>query len=306
MKLKRILTCGDLHIRFTTPGMRMEEDFFEQVCVPKLEWLVSTANDEDAVILIAGDIFDVATSRYLLPNTIAPILKKARYTPIAIPGQHDMNHHSQLLMDTPYMALVEMGAIRNAHSKVVDGVHGAGFGVEPNPKLKADILLAHFCVTEKEPPFFLSEALSAEDYLDKHSEYKVIVTGDYHVPHVTEKDGRLLINCGPLFRKEQTQIDFLPRVYLIDLDNLDCECIYIPIVPGADAFDLAKIAKSKSMGISEEDMDTSALRDMLMADKETAIEFPDVVALVSKQFTEERNIKINTERLNNFLQRARV
>lgn len=307
--MTKILACGDLHVTESTPGMRTEDDFFYEVVVPKLEWIVETANNNYAQIACAGDIFDKSSTRYELANIVSAILRKADYPVIAVPGQHDMNYHSEKMIDTPYFMLQESEAIVDING--VDqrffgdlSFEGAGFGVIPSGK-ESDVLITHFCIAEKDPPWFLTGAMSALSYLKAYPMYKLIISGDYHVPHVTKYKGRLLVNCGPLFRKEKTQIDFKPVVHLIDTADNSCKSIEVPIRPGNEVFDLDKIEKSKSMGLSHEDgMDTSALKELLANEDSTSAEFPAVVSMVCTQFTNDRDTIVPMGRLNSIMKRA--
>ena len=304
----KLLACGDLHIRETTPSMRLEDNFFEEVCEPKLKWIVRTANQNKAAVAIAGDIVDNASTRYELTHVISRILKKAKYGVYAVPGQHDMNFHSQKMIDTPYQTLIETGAITDVHGRNVSGIHGAGFGLIPSD-LEAEILITHKCVTEKEPPFFLKDGISAEDMLNTYPNFKIIISGDYHVCHsfTNKSKSQVLFNTGPMYRKDKTQIEMLPSVFLIDTQTGEYERLYIPCKPYIEAFDLDKIKRSKDIGLSQnEDLDTSALREMMMDTQNNVIQYPDVVSMVSKKFQEERNILVNYNRLNSFIQRAGV
>jgi len=305
---RKILACGDLHVRETTPSMRTEKNFFEEVVEPKIVWVVDKANEHEATICIAGDIFDNAHPRYYIANRISQLLRKAKYGIFAVPGQHDMNYHSQLLMDTPYQSLIESGVIQNIHGTVgsINDIMatGAGFGIDPMD-LHADILLVHACITENNPPFFLEEALAANDYLDKYLNWKIIISGDYHVSHVTEYDGRILVNCGPMFRKDKTQINQKPRVFLINVDDNSYQSLYIPIRPGDEAFDLTKIERAKKLGISENDVNTTKLQQLITGkDENTALDFSSVVSLVCTQFETDRGITIPKDKLLSIIQRA--
>lgn len=313
--MSKLLACGDLHITESTPGMRTEDDFFYEVIVPKLEWLVATANEHEATICIAGDLFDKASTRYELTNKVSSILRNAAHRPIAVPGQHDMNYHSEKMIDTPYYTLTESGIIEDINCEIIHRgelvFEGAGFGVAPSttmpqePDDPIDVLITHFCIAEKDPPWFLTGAMSALSYLKAYPAYKLIISGDYHVPHVTKYKGRLLVNCGPLFRKEKTQIDFKPVVHLIDTADNSCKSIKIPIRAGSTAFDLDKIEKSKSMGLSQDDgMDTSTLKELLANEDSTSAEFPAVVSMVCTQFTNDRDTAVPMDRLNSIMKRA--
>lgn len=305
-----IVACGDLHVRESTPTMRTEKDFFAAVVEPKLEWIVETSNKYKAPICIAGDIFDQAGVRYFVANRTAQILREAKYGIYTVPGQHDMNFHSQLLMDTPYQSLMEARVIKDVHGGVRHAfedkvlISGAGFGIEP--RLYSDILLAHSCITENNPPFFLEDALSADDYLRLYDQWRIIISGDYHVSHVTRKDNRILVNCGPMFRKDKTQIDVVPKAYLINIDDLSYQALFIPHRPGNEAFDLAKIERVKKLGLSASEVNTDKLQKLITGtDTKTALDYSAVVTLVCAQYEDETGVRVPKEKLLSILQRAK-
>jgi len=95
----------------------------------------------------------------------------------------------------------------------------------------------HYCVTPENPAFFLEDdALSAEEIMNIFSEFRFVITGDYHKPHVYQNKGKVLINSGSLCRSNRDQIEFEPRVYILDTDNSSVEEIKVPIKPGDVVF----------------------------------------------------------------------
>lgn len=302
-----IIGAGDIHIRETTPQMRIEESFFEEVVFPKLEWLVQTCNDNNAILAIAGDIFDSAFTRYELTNRVMSLFARVKNGVVAVPGQHDMNYHSQNLIDTPYQTLSNAGVITNVHcgNLLTKGISffGMGFGAEiPDVVIHDDVMLTHFPITEDAPPFFMEEAMSARDFIEKASSYfsgKIIISGDFHQAHVTTHNGVTLFNCGPFYRKEKTQVDIKPRVYLINPRDCSYETLYVPIKPGDRAFDLEKIRRSEEIGITN-DVDTTKLKELMQDSSTNSLQFEDVVSLVCSQFKEQGR-PVNLDKLKTYV-----
>lgn len=230
--MSKFIYSADWHIRFSKP--RIRTDNYAETEFNKIKWICDFANDHDAAIIVAGDIFDrpVCTLGWLyryikLFNDVL----EGIYT---VYGQHDLHFHNPSLAKTPYGVLLECGAI-TAASEIMDVCN---FG-EFIPECNSSHLVAHIPVTRYAPPFFMEDAISANDFLEQNAQWDYIVTGDFHEQHVTEVDGRILFNPGPIMRADKSKIDFKPKIILHDTDTGEWEWIDIPIEP--DVFDLARL-----------------------------------------------------------------
>lgn len=87
----------------------------------KLEFVVAYANDVDATILIGGDLFDKPSVPDVVKNTLAPILMKAKYTPIAIFGNHDLLYNNEEFLNrTSYETWASHGIIKSLDNEVIE------------------------------------------------------------------------------------------------------------------------------------------------------------------------------------------
>lgn len=86
MEFKRFLFFTDCHITTSAP-FRVGDPL--QDIISKLEYTIEYANSKDALILIGGDVFDKSTIPYEAYTAVCEVFKKAKYTPIAIKGNHD-------------------------------------------------------------------------------------------------------------------------------------------------------------------------------------------------------------------------
>lgn len=231
----KYLCTGDWHLRDSTPKYR--KDNFSETQFNKVKWVLLQAKLYKANILIAGDIFDSPKVPYELTNKYLKLFKKHKLPIIAIYGQHDQRYHTLETNNTPLHTLA-VAQVLSTESTNRFQLCSWGDSI---PKEEKEILIIHKSVTEKSPPFFLEDAISADTMLRNYPQYKFIISGDYHVPHITQKDDRWLINSGSLMRTNKDQQNFKPRVYLLDTEKNTVKPLFIPIKLPSKVFDMNRI-----------------------------------------------------------------
>ncbi len=242
----KFLACADLHIRSTAPAFR--KDNYEEAVFNKLNWIVTTANKEEATLLIAGDTFDSHKVSHCIVNKTLDVLQRCIQKPIFCVGNHDQAYHSQDFDKSPLATLHLAGVISMQWS---DQIYCKDW--EQTECIdESEILLVHETFTEDEPPPFLPNALSAAAAMDKYSGFKYIISGDYHKTHISvNKRDQVLINCGSMMRTNIDQQDHNPCVHLVDTTTGAIETIYIPIKPYEEVFDLRLIDIAQKSHFSE-------------------------------------------------------
>jgi len=290
MKKKNIsvkyLACGDLHITNKQPRYRC--DNYWETIQHKLKFIIDTANERDAQILIAGDIFDSSRMGYEVTNIIISMFHEAHKIPLCIAGQHDLKYHTDL-DKCPLYTLALAGAV-----KIIDGVFeniaGAGFG-DPIPEDKAQILITHTTITESTPPFFLEDAIPAKKFMRMNPQFEIIVSGDYHVPFVKRLGKQVLINTGTLIRNKKDMHGYVPYIWEIIIDDgVVIEQVEVPHEPYSKVFDLEGIEYDKDHGIT---IDTERLKELI----DSGIDNNDLDSIVWTLFREltEQGHPINKE-----------
>lgn len=86
MEFNKLCFVSDLHITTSAP-FRVGDPLSD--VLSKLEYVIEYANARDALILMGGDIFDKPTIPYEAYTRVCSVLSKAKYTPLAIKGNHD-------------------------------------------------------------------------------------------------------------------------------------------------------------------------------------------------------------------------
>lgn len=243
MKRNKIFSA-DWHIRASKPQYRVDE--YSTTILDKVQFIVDTANKYDADIIVAGDVFHNIKVGTRTVNRLIQILKKLKGKCYAVFGQHDLEGHNEDMTPTPYLTLMLSDVIVNlADYDIFDNICGVPWEGQLNIDSKKindeSILVIHHCVTPEKSPFFLEDsAMTAQEILDSCPEFKYIVSGDYHVPFVVKEGDRMVINCGCIGRSNKDQIDYEPRIYLLEQDKKKLSVIKIPIRPGDEVFHIPK------------------------------------------------------------------
>ena len=283
----KYICTADLHFTHLRPKHRI--DNYMETSLKKLQWIVLTANKYGATLLIAGDIFDGIKVPSLLVNKVIDILSKCKNGVLSVAGQHDMEYKSLDLEPSPYYTLQKASVITHIGSK--DKIKGISWG-EKNKRNGEAILLIHATITPKEPPFFLEDqAVSATDALRKYQGYRYIVSGDYHTPFVKKIKGRALINCGPMLRSNKDQVDFRPRVYLLDTDQDLIKPLYIPIEVSDKVFNIPKEVEVDNA--FSEKMKEFILK---LSKSEERPDYPTVVKMIVKETDSTKRVRDLSEK----------
>lgn len=267
--MDKYLFAADLHIRTTKPRFRTENNFFKEVGLPKLQWLVNLANTNSARLIIAGDLFHTTKIDILTVNIVIKELRKAVNMPYIVVGQHDLLYQSLDLSPSPIQTLLYAEVVRLLNTSEWNNCCGLSWGDEKTCDLDIQLLVMHKTVTENDPPFFLEDAISAKDVLAMYHKAQYICSGDYHRPHVFEQGNRALINPGSMLRMNRDQQDHIPRVYLLETSTNEITKIPFPITPASEAFNIRLIdieSNKKQLSVD--------VTDLVDALKQTT-EFPD-------------------------------
>lgn len=296
--MKYVLS-GDWHANGNRPALR-KDDYWE-TWKSKAAFIIETANEHDAQLLIAGDICDTSKIAVGLINEMIALFKKAERPPIVVAGQHDLKYHTQP-DKTPLRNLHLAGAV-----KWVQGTYRAVTGVDFGqdvPDEPNDILLIHACITEKKPPFFLEDAVSARKFIKQNPQYKVIVSGDYHVPFCVSTKGTTLVNTGTIIRNKKDMKNYVPVIWLLDYDTEAHEVrtvtdIVIPHLPFEEVFDTEAIANEEEKGVT---VDVSKLKELLGQSVET-MKLEHVVWKMCKAMVDD-GIAVNKELVKEILAEA--
>lgn len=305
----KFIASADFHIPAKAPRNRKDK-YFDTV-MGKVEWILSFAQEHNAVLAVAGDIFDTSKVSNDVIRQVIALMRMYGVEIYVVPGQHDLIYHTKGMGNTP-LAILEAAECVT----ILDGSHGCmsnesheiifwGAGWESENEFDMDtgpcnIVLAHTLVT-KEGPLFPGQTnfISAEGICNKYPDADWIISGDNHLPHVHESNlSNININCGSIVRKNKDQIDYKPAVWLCDTEDGSYEQIFIPIVPGIDVFDLSKIE------LDEKKAESKIHLDALVEKIKTKTGKPDFKVILRNVVKEAKPIKAVKDIVNDIMEIA--
>lgn len=255
--MKTALTA-DWHTKTDNPICRLD-NYFETL-MGKIDWIHAQIGP-DGKVLAAGDIFDTGKPQSYLKmyNSMVDRMRNTK----TIAGNHDISYRSMSYVnETAYGALSAITGMHAEQPFILDDdyeVHPFNFG-EPIEHRKPYfgrkmIAMTHQFVWDKKLPF--DAGVNAIDLLIEYPEYDIILSGDNHQHFIKHFEGRTLVNPGSLMRMDADQIDYQPK--LVILENGKITVQNIPISPD--------VVSRKHLELKEASM---LARDTMMAYLELA------------------------------------
>ena len=225
--------CSDIHWRADVPICRTDD--FQAAMDRKLEFIFDLCRKYEVPLLCGGDIGHRPQWPNWLQTRFAQLAKGVNiYSAL---GQHDLPGHSLEEFDRSGCGVLGETGVVNFDDSFVDNLaifvsHWEEEIPIPDEDFTMPILLTHRLVIQDKKEWPEQQAWPAESLLKDYPQYKLILSGDNHIPFVVKRDGRLLVNPGSMMRTTAAQADHKPRVYLWDAEANEVAPVYLPIEPG--------------------------------------------------------------------------
>lgn len=250
--------CSDIHLSHTKPAARAgEPDWYEAQARP-LRQLAKLAKKHGCPIVCAGDVFD----HWNAPAELINFAIRELPPMYAIPGQHDLPHHSyDDIKRSAYWTLVEAEVITNLKPGEWERIgandgwfraHPFPWGHEVKPPIytgQRDIAIIHKYVWREGAGYpGAPEELRTAAYHTKLSDYAYAVFGDNHKGFLYNN----ILNCGAFMRRKSDEIDYNPAVGLLTKNKDGFKIMRHPLNIDVDIID--NVAKAKAPEYSSADL----------------------------------------------------
>lgn len=245
----KIICLSDIHLSTEKPRGRTDD--WETAQWRKLEHVLKRASREkDAILLQAGDLCDRPRSWQLLIQ-LETILNRWKVRFLTIRGQHDMYMHSP---DAPATVSIldhfnKLHIIEGIDEHYTDGyIEGVRWGGEVQKSSKAKILVIHAPIAEA-PVFDRHDYIDARGFAEKHRNYDLIVCGDIHRHFCIRTKWNVILNCGPMMRREAVEYNFRhePCFYVWDTDSKELVREVIPHAPAEEVLSRVHIEEQQEI-----------------------------------------------------------
>lgn len=224
--------CSDIHYRSDIPRCRVDD--FQSAMNNKLEFIFNLCRQYNVPLFCGGDVGD----KPIWPDwLLTKFIKLAKDVKIySALGQHDLPGHSLEEFERSGCGVLGAGNVIEFYTDTYPmgvGIFMAHWDKEiphiNNEMHSSPVLLTHRLVIQGKKEWPDQQAYIAENLLKEWPQYKLILSGDNHIPFVVKYQGRLLVNPGSIMRSSVAQIDHKPRVYLWDSEANEVSPVYLPI-----------------------------------------------------------------------------
>ena len=221
--MSKYIVTADIHLRNDRPVARTDEDWIQSQ-KEILDFIVQTANEKEANIVIGGDLFNTSIVPVRIVNLFLSSIRECKYKVYIMGGNHSLLHHQEGLIDDS-----SVGVLRYVDGNIIyltseeartDGRY------EHIAEINDEIAIVHtLCFKTEEDIPFGSNATHAQALLDKYPKYKYLFLGDNHTSFIY--DDRVF-NPGCPIVQNAGMIEYKPSVYFVDTEEEVYEKVYTP------------------------------------------------------------------------------
>jgi hypothetical protein len=238
------------------------------------------------------------------------LLKKYNVRIFCVRGQHDDYMYSDETKDRTNLGiLAKIGLVVPLSSAPINiqkdvFIYGANFG-EDLPKVKKgsyNIGVIHASISDA--ALWPGHKFTfASKFIENHANYNFILVGDIHRRfQASTKDERLLINVGPMLRREATEYNFthVPSMFILDTENSNNNSwVNLPHDPANKVLSRDHIERQQEAeGLLDEFVNSIKLG----VDVNACVSFVENLLAFSKDNQIEKNVM---QVLANFIERTR-
>ena len=263
----KLALLSDVHLWLEQPEGRLDntgDTGFKKLKFV-LDYCNSLTGEEEVILLQAGDLCHHPRSWFLLPRLFS-LLKdyKSKVDIEVVWGQHDSYMYSKETRENTIMGVLEGANLVSVLSEVpkemvytdrgapkVCHIYGCSFGQEipvVSKKVGLTVLVIHADISEEEI-FPEQEYQGPSEFLGKHPDFDLVLCGDIHRKFEKKLGERLLINTGPMIRREATEYNFshVPSFVVFDVATREYEWHEIPHASAEKVLSRDHIEKEKEV-----------------------------------------------------------
>lgn len=224
------ICIADLHLSHLVPVCRKEtpEQWIEHQR-NVLKFIAYRCNSDDSNLYIAGDIFDKSSVSDEVVNIFLDFVNSIHGSVYILKGNHDMRNRSHDTNDTSF-GIVERAYAESDKVSVSNPGYGMPYTDDPVNTWGINIIpgfiyMVHtLCYETQEQCTF--GGCSAQELLNKFPHTEYIVVGDQHHGFHYENDGKHVINCGCILKRN---VDFKDQKLYIWKINKDRSVVPIEL-----------------------------------------------------------------------------
>jgi len=288
----------DGHLRANNPEKRI--DNYQESILEKIQEVIKIARENNATVLIGGDLWDVYNVTKVLSDKLQDIIEESNLAFYAIIGNHEEVGNNPELSENTTLAHMFRRCKNFKHLATLEGenyfIKGYDYyhaiendikekGLTCDSKAPMRIALVHAMITLED--FFKDTLFVKADEIK--SDFNVVLCSHYHHYWGIKKINNInFVNIGSLGRPKISERDIKPSCLLINTDEKKLKIIPLKCAKSAsEIFDLNKLEEKK-----EFTQDIDKFVDALETQNVTVdAKLQDVITNVCKEQSIDKNIE---------------
>jgi DNA repair exonuclease SbcCD nuclease subunit len=255
--LPTAVLAADLHILGNKPICRTDDYIAAQW--NKLKFISDLCKKYDIPLLVAGDLGDKPIWTMEMICKFSQIFSGV--TVVSVYGNHDLPSHNISNLEQSGIGVLEYaGVINNGECGTFPDFYHYGEEMDHG---EGEIAVTHQMVLNGKEDYVGQKGNQALSLLKSFPGYRLILTGDNHIPFVIKHEGRLLVNPGSMMRNTIAQESHKPRVYLWYRGENEVIPVYLPIEDGVIS---REHVKDRSAALDK-------LREVVQNNTSTSVDF---------------------------------
>jgi DNA repair exonuclease SbcCD nuclease subunit len=240
-----VLIIGDIHLSGKNPPNRIDD--VTEIQFNKIEEIVNIANTTDTPIICTGDIFHTPIVSNQILSKFGKLINKLKREFYFVFGNHDLQYHDIIRVDRTSIGVIRSNNYKIRHISEFHKFYGSrmrwayiDYGAAfTNNYLntefnKANFLLSHKAIVNDNlintESWIANDVNFCQSVSNFEGMFKLIICGHWHKPYIYRYKNSLIINPGPVIRRQITEKE-IPRIIYIDLETLKYDEIHLSTAP---------------------------------------------------------------------------
>ena len=217
----KIAFATDIHLRYTAPISRLDDDSYHINIINKIKYIIDFANSNCDMIIFGGDLFDKPDIPYSLLINLIKELKKSKKPIYSIVGNHDIyGYNNDSVNKSAIGILFENNLIKKLDEIVINNIRIKGIHCFSDlilDDIKEDLI--NIAVVHKPISIHnIPNTIKLSD-VEKNNLYNIVLCGDIHTPFEHISHNAIWLNPGSLSRTSIIDKDRDVKFLYISIDN---------------------------------------------------------------------------------------
>jgi DNA repair exonuclease SbcCD nuclease subunit len=222
----------DWHLTSVNPSSRIDD--YTEAAFKKIEWVLKRCKEENAVLLLGGDLFSTPSQIDSIKNRLKSMILDHGIMVVSIPGNHDLLHYNTDYIDrTSYQSMIAPSVMVDLQMMPGSRIEIGGWEIVahkfaeafPEIVIENTIVLSHSFFN-----YDRDEKLAVQKQKVYQSKAKYVCFGHDHNQYpVEDSNGTVVVRPGALLRGTSHTENRVRQISIAWIDTVKGTALYEPV-----------------------------------------------------------------------------